>query len=139
MQAHLKDLAANKDTRSFSVCQRVLHRCHEIIFEDSPGLVSGPYSSMKVRSRKHIHRNRVKHHVEPALVGMSCLLAGVPGLPQVAKVVGRVAIEQGREEDVENNIRSLDFQTEDSPIPSPSLQNAEEFGDEEKDDDVRNI
>ncbi|KAI5122957.1 hypothetical protein M0805_006836 [Coniferiporia weirii] len=136
MQAHLRDLASSqKDSRSFMVCQRVLHRCHEIIFEDSPGLVTGPYSTMKVRSRKFLQRNRVKHHLEPAIIGIACVLSGAPGLPQLTKVVGQVAIEQGRAEDSEKILRSLEPRGDESPAPAPSVQSPDEPDDEDKEED----
>lgn len=111
MQAHLRDLSSSqRETKSFAVCQRVLHRCHELIFDDAPGLVSGPYGTIKVRSQTLLHRKRVKHHIEPALVGIGCVLSGVPGLPTITEIVGQVAIEQGREDDVK--IRSFEPRTE---------------------------
>ncbi|KAH8117567.1 kinase-like domain-containing protein, partial [Phellopilus nigrolimitatus] len=136
MQAHLRDLAlSSKDSKSFVVCQRILHRCHEIIFEDSPGLVTGPYSTIKVRSRKFTRRNRVKHHLEPALVGIGCVLVGAPGLPPLAEIVGNVAIEQGRGELIETAIRSLEPQSDESPVPSSSVHLPEDPGEEDLDGD----
>ncbi|KAL5490504.1 PIK1 [Sanghuangporus weigelae] len=142
MQAHLRDLATrSKDSKSFLICQRILHRCHEIIFEDSPGLVAGPYSSMKVRSRKSMRRNRIKHHLQPAIIGMSCVLAGAPGLPTLTKTVGPVALEQGRVDDTEGNLRSVEPQDNEASVPSPSHNpvdqadaDANEDEEEEKDD-----
>lgn len=82
-----------------------------------------------------MHRIRIKHHVEPAIVGLGCVLAGAPGLPVLTKVVGQVALEQGRVEDSETNMRSLESQTDEAPVPSPSLRDAEELGDEDGDGD----
>ncbi|EJD06043.1 uncharacterized protein FOMMEDRAFT_139331 [Fomitiporia mediterranea MF3/22] len=135
MQAHLKDLALQrKDSKSFVICQRIMHRCHEIIFEDSPGLVTGPYSSMKVRSRKFMQRNRIKHHVRPALVGMGCVL-GAPSLPTFTRVSGQVALEQGRIEEREGNLRSLEPQIDESPVPSLSPRAKDVQADEVEDED----
>ncbi|KLO10668.1 hypothetical protein SCHPADRAFT_856337 [Schizopora paradoxa] len=96
MQAHLKDIASkpiNSDT--FSVCQRVMQRCHELIFSDASELSTGPYSSMKIKSRSQQNRKRVRSHLEPALVGIGCIL-GARGRPDIASVVGEIAVEQGR-------------------------------------------
>lgn len=38
----------------------------------------------------------MKPRIGPAIIGMSSLLAGAPGLPQLTLTTGRVAIEQGR-------------------------------------------
>lgn len=97
MQAHLKDVASLRDDNgSFAICQRVLHRCHEIIFEDAPGLVNGPYANMKVISKRRTSRRRILYNFEPAVIGISCVLAGVPGMPQLTEEIGAVAVEQGR-------------------------------------------
>ena len=114
MQAHLNDLATtDKDSKSFTICQRVILRCHEIIFEDTPGLVSGPYATIKVKSRKLARRKRVKHHVEPTLVGIGCVLAGAPGMPKLTEIMGHAALEQGRAEDTEQHYRSLEVHDDD--------------------------
>lgn len=136
MQAHLKDLAMrNKDSKSFVICQRILHRCHEIIFEDSPGLVCGPYSGMKVRSRKFMQRNRIKCHFQPAIIGMGCVLAGAPGLPSLTRIVGPVALEQGRVDDTVGNLRSVEPQNDDVPAPSPSRITVEQADEDANEDD----
>ena len=142
MQAHLNDLAmTDKDSKSFTICQRVLLRCHEIIFEDTPGIVSGPYSTIKVKCRKLQRRKRVKHHVEPALVGIGCMFAGVPGMPRLTEVVGHSALEQGRAEDNEQHYRSLEEQDDDGDVvagPSRLQRRAvvdPETVDEDQDDD----
>ena len=114
MQAHLRDLSlSRKDSKSFKICQRVLHRCHEIIFDDVPGLTTGPYASIKVPSKNLPSRRRVKHHIHPAVIGMSVLLAGSPGMPTLAGIVGPVAIEQGRESDDVTLLRSVEQRVED--------------------------
>ena len=108
MQAHLRDVTSlHTDKGSFIVCQRVLHRCHEIIFEDAPGLVSGPYANMKVVANRLISRRRIKHIVQPTIVGIACVLAGVPAMPRLTEEIGAVAVEQGRA-DTGANLRSLD-------------------------------
>lgn len=111
MQAYIRDLSSKQnfaDDKSFQICQRVLHKCHEIIYEDIPGLVAGPYSSsMRIHSRAQSSRKQVKHHAEPAIVGIGCILASVPGMPSFCDVYGQVAIEQGRKEDSPLDSRGL--------------------------------
>jgi len=48
MQAALRDLTYTRSTnpRPFMICQRVLHRCHEIIFGDAPDPSQSPYQSL---------------------------------------------------------------------------------------------
>lgn len=47
MQTALRDLSATRQSnpRPFQICQRVLHRCHEIIFGDPPEPSTSPYRS----------------------------------------------------------------------------------------------
>ena len=129
MQAHLKDIASSsKSSVTFVVCQRMLQRCHEIIFDDASEVSPGPYSSLKAKSRALLRRRRVKHHVLPALVGIACMLSG-PAQPAVSLTIGPVAIEQGRvpennddlrsveslEDDVTMTVNPIDDQLEDEP------------------------
>lgn len=135
MQAHLRDLALNsQNSKPFTICQRVLHRCHEIIFEDSPGLVKGPYSTIKVQSRKVLQRKRVKPHMQPAIIGMALIIAGAPGLPLLTKVAGEMSVEQGKAADDESNLRSLEPQGDIGFVPSPARA-TEANEDEDRDDD----
>ena len=48
MQAALRDLTPARATnpRPFLICQRILHRCHEIIFGDPPEPSRSPYRSL---------------------------------------------------------------------------------------------
>ena len=96
MQASLKDLSTNPTSPSFQVCQRVLTQCHEIIFGDLPTPATTPYSILRVPFQSRFARKKVKPLVQPALVGLAMVLAGAPGLPQLASIMGQVAIEQGR-------------------------------------------
>ncbi|GJJ12137.1 hypothetical protein Clacol_006378 [Clathrus columnatus] len=99
MQASLNDLALTKrNTPSFLICQRVLHKCHEIIFGDIASPAPTPYSSLTIPSQSKIFSKKVKPYFEPAIVGIGCVLAGIPGLPQVAEEIGDVAIVQGQRE-----------------------------------------
>lgn len=119
MQAALIDLTPSRQTnpRPFIICQRVLHRCHEIIFGDAPepsrspyrslahsptgsdsSLVSRAYNSAKSSVLGGVHRTlqKVNPHVPPALVGMGVVLAASPGMPTLVDLSGSVAITQGR-------------------------------------------
>jgi phosphatidylinositol 4-kinase B len=94
MQASLNDFSTRRDSQSFIICQRVLRKCHEIIFGDQLLPSSSPYAGF-------IHPTctstpKIKHHVEPVFVGLGVLLAGSPAMPQLAQLIGPVAIEQGR-------------------------------------------
>lgn len=80
-----------------------------------------------------MQRNRVKHHLEPAIIGISCVL-GAPGLPTLTRIIGQVALDQGRAEDRESNMRSLEPRNDESPIPSPSLQGNVGTEDEDAED-----
>ncbi|KAI0341619.1 kinase-like protein [Trametopsis cervina] len=108
MQAHLKDIPRPDHTsESFLICQRVLNQCHEMIYGDLPA--SGtPYSIMNILSLPGIIRKKIKPNVNPALVGIGIVLAGVPGMPSLTTIMGEVAIEQGRFDDQGNDLRSLD-------------------------------
>lgn len=106
MQASLNDLSLSRpDSDSFLVCQRVLRECHEIIFGDLPS--HAPYATL--RSSLSLRREKkVKSQLQPALVGIGMILAGAPGIPEVTRVVGQVAIEQGRVDDLHEDLRSLE-------------------------------
>ncbi|KAF9069597.1 kinase-like domain-containing protein [Rhodocollybia butyracea] len=121
MQAALKDLSSSPHrSPSFVICQRVLHKCHEIIFGDLPTPVI-PYPSITVPFRSLFPRKKIKAHMEPAIVGIGMVLAGSPGMPRLTDIMGQVSVEQGRVEDSE--IKSIESEDSDedgiSPIPSP--------------------
>ncbi|ELU45041.1 atypical/PIKK/PI4K protein kinase [Rhizoctonia solani AG-1 IA] len=86
-------------SESFAICQRVIHKCHDIVYGDPPEPAGGPYSSLPVHPRSRFGHKRVKPHAMPALVGMGTMLAGAPGMPALTPVSGQVAIEQGRREE----------------------------------------
>ena len=118
MQAALHDLAlTRRETPSFVVCQRVLQKCHEIIFGDLPPPIPAPYASLSVPSRSRFLRKKIKPRLEPALVGIGCVLASVPGMPQLAEVTGKVAVEQGRWEDSSTRHRPVNGHAEDEVAP----------------------
>lgn len=109
MQAALKDLSNSPhNSSSFVICQRVLHKCHEIIFGDLPPQVT-PYSTMSIPFRSRFTRKKVKPHMEPAIIGIGMVLAGTPAMPWLTDIMGQVAIEQGRAEDSEmSEFRSIE-------------------------------
>lgn len=106
MQASLSDLSAQRNSPSFVVSQRMLHKCHEIIFADQVLPSNSPYSGFVVPA--YVRRQKIKHHVEPVFVGLGVILAAAPALPHLAEIMGPVAIEQGRKDEDGENIRSLE-------------------------------
>jgi len=114
MQAALQDLAPTRhNTPSFVICQRVLHKCHEIIFGDLPPPATLPYASLNLPFQSRFTRKKVRPQVEPALVGLGMVLAGVPGMPMLTDVMGKVAIEQGRVQDEGQELPQLVIQDDD--------------------------
>lgn len=114
MQAALQDLALTRhDTQSFVICQRVLHKCHEIIFGDLPPPATVPYASLNLPFQSRFVRKKVRTHAEPALVGMSMILAGAPGMPRLTEIMGEVAIEQGRVQEEGQEPQRLAIQDDD--------------------------
>lgn len=121
MQAALKDLSSRPDSRSFLICQRLLHKCHEIIFRDLPATpISAPYSAITLSLPFHSRftRRKVKNHLEPAFVGIGMVLTSF-AMPLLTEIMGEVAIEQGRVEDDPKDLRSIDTGEED--IASPTI------------------
>ena len=120
MQAALRDLTPNRNSnpRPFLICQRVLHRCHQIIFGDPPEPSKSPYrslphsptsSTVSLNGVKRLPAAlglegdqiqsppvRVKPQVQAALVGMGTISAGAPGMPALTELVGQWALTQGR-------------------------------------------
>ena len=82
------------------MCQRVLKAVTQIIFDDPEVHASriGPPSSS---SFLKFRRGKVKPHFASALVGIGCVLAGAPGLPQMTDMVGSIAVDQGRRVDAQ--------------------------------------
>ncbi|ORX34569.1 kinase-like domain-containing protein [Kockovaella imperatae] len=114
MQAALRDLTPTRNTnpRPFLICQRVLHRCHQIIFGDTPEPSKSPYRSLPQSptasvtglipttpidgDKVHSPPTKVKPHVQAAMVGMSVMLAATPAMPALADLAGQWAVIQGR-------------------------------------------
>lgn len=95
MQAALQDTAQNKpNSRSFEICQRVLHKCHDLIFADLQASRSSPYSSVNLPFRQRVTKKKVKTHFEPCLVGIGMIVAAVASNTN-ANVLGQTAVEQG--------------------------------------------
>ncbi|WVQ68568.1 uncharacterized protein L199_006777 [Kwoniella botswanensis] len=96
MQAALRDLTPSRITnpRPFMICQRILHKCHEIIFGDPPEPSRSPYRSLP--QSPSIGPVRVNNHIPPALVGMGVILASAPGMSGLVELAGDWAITQGR-------------------------------------------
>ncbi|QRV85795.1 phosphatidylinositol 3- and 4-kinase [Ceratobasidium sp. AG-Ba] len=105
MQATLNDLSSIQARRgatkseSFTICQRVILKCHEIIYGDPAPAPTMPYSGLHAKPRSRFGRKRIKPYVAPTLVGMGVMLAGAPAMPSLTPIMGQVAIEQGRRED----------------------------------------
>ncbi|KAF8522290.1 kinase-like protein [Hysterangium stoloniferum] len=137
MRAALSDLAlTRRDTPSFMVCQRILHKCHEIIFGDLPPPIPAPYGSLTVHSISRFLRRKVKARLEPTLVGIGCVLAGVPGMPRLAESTGKVAVEQGRWEDGSARPRGIINVTgEDAAAPQAQESQPASVVDDVSDDD----
>jgi hypothetical protein len=136
MQASLNDLALNRrDTPSFVVCQRVLHKCHEIIFGDLPPPVPAPYASLAMPSRSRFLRKKVKPRLEPALVGLGCVLAGAPGMPRLTDITGKVAVEQGRWEDAAARRLPADVEADEDAAPGAQSSRAASAADEESEEE----
>ncbi len=122
MQAALRDLTPSRTTNPgpFLICQRVLHRCHEIIFGDPPEPSRSPYRSLPhsppnssaailasstmqaLRTGNGLEGEservapvRVNENVLPAFVGMGVMLAG-PGMRGLVELAGEWAVLQGR-------------------------------------------
>ncbi|KAG6900884.1 hypothetical protein C0993_010002 [Termitomyces sp. T159_Od127] len=114
MQAALHDVSIRgPHSPSFAICQRVLHTCHEIIFSDLPPPTTGPYGGLTLQIHSRFGRRKVKHHPEPAMVGMGLVLAGAPGWPRLTKVMGEVAVEQGRADENTHDYKSIESQEDD--------------------------
>ncbi|CAA7271686.1 unnamed protein product [Cyclocybe aegerita] len=113
MQAALNDLALHRESQSFAICQRVSHRCHEIIFGDQLLPSSSPYAGFTLPAS--MRRRKIRHHAEPVLIGIGVMLAGIPAMPLLAEITGQIAIEQGRMEEEGDTYRSLEVEAGDPP------------------------
>lgn len=131
MQAHLKDIA---DPRSepFTICQRVLNHCHELIYGDLPAS-GNPYSTLASLGLPGAIRKKIRPNVGPALIGIGLALAGAPAMPVLTHIMGEVAIEQGRMDDRGDDLRSLD--NPEAIVRRPTNTSSESAQEDEKDSD----
>ncbi|KAF8894630.1 hypothetical protein BD779DRAFT_1502166 [Infundibulicybe gibba] len=135
MQAALKDLSsARHDSQSFVICQRVLHRCHEIIFSDLPASTT-PYASLSVPFRWKSSRRKIRPHAEPVLIGIGIMLAGIPGLPRLTEAMGEVIIEQGRIDEDGHELKSLEPDSDETGLPQIPAQPEQPDAEDESGDD----
>ncbi|KAK7014850.1 phosphatidylinositol 4-kinase [Favolaschia claudopus] len=135
MQAALRDLSSSPNrSQSFIICQRVLHKCHEIIFADLPPPAPTPYSALSLPFHSRFSRKKVKTHFEPAVVGISMVLAGTPALPQLTEIMGQVAVEQGRVEEEGTQLKSVE--TQDDEVASYGSPSSSKLSLDEEEEDV---
>jgi phosphatidylinositol 4-kinase B len=140
MQALLRDYALGPQSNpSFIICQRILHRCHEIIFGDLPPQSTGPYSSLKLTPQLRFVRRKIRPNVGPVMVGVGMVLAGAPALPLLTRVMGEVAIEQGRVEDSSRASRSLSLAEDDVALGTPNQSTAPAEDEEDWKDDSAEV
>jgi phosphatidylinositol 4-kinase len=125
MQAALRDLSSSPNrSQSFIICQRVLHKCHEIIFADLPPPAPTPYSALSLSFQSRFSRKKVKPYFEPAVIGIAMILAGTPGMPQLTEIMGEVAVEQGRVEEDGAQFKSVESLDEEAAsYGSPTSSN----------------
>jgi hypothetical protein len=143
LQCSLHDLSSTRrDTPSFIICQRALKAVTQIIFDDPELHASRTGPPSPSSSFLKFRRGKVKPHFTSALVGIGCVLAGAPGLPQVTDMVGSIAVDQGRRVDPQTPDRSTIATREEetpsassgkSPLPIVSIED-EDDDDEEGDD-----
>ncbi|KAJ7046796.1 kinase-like protein [Mycena alexandri] len=139
MQAALRDLSSSPNrSQSFIICQRVLHKCHEIIFADLPPPAPTPYATLTLPFQSRFSRRKVKPHFEPAVIGVSMILAGTPGMPQLTEIMGEVAIEQGRVEEEGAPFKSVESQDEEvASYGTPRTSTSDDGDDLDDDEDVQ--
>ncbi|KAH9946026.1 kinase-like protein [Epithele typhae] len=132
MQAYLKDLSdQNTTSASFTICQRIIHECHEILFGDLP---STPYASLGVSAYAGPSRRMVRELVQPAIIGIGMVWAGVHALPELTQIMGPVALEQGRVDEQGQDIRSIERRSEDGRMSRTISSNvAMDSGDDDND------
>jgi len=133
MQASLRDFSnANHNPESRLICQRTLLMCHELIFGEIPPPSGSAYPGLSFPKFPQFLRKKVKPRLHPALLGMSVVLASSPGLPALSRVMGEVAIEQGRLDQQGEDVKSLERYEDDlvrgravSPYDRPPIEDDE--------------
>ncbi|KAH9997262.1 kinase-like domain-containing protein [Russula vinacea] len=126
MQASLRDFSStNHNPEALLICQRTLLMCQELIFGEIPPPAASAYPGFSRQFLPQFLRKKVKPRLYPAIIGMSVVLAGSPGLPALSRVMGEVAIEQGRLERYEDDlvrgkaVSSNEQPIEDDEVDSP--------------------
>lgn len=109
MQASLRDFSStNHNPESRLICQRTLLMCHELIFGEIPPPAASAYPGLSRQFLPQFLRKKVKPRLYPAIIGVSMVFAGSPGLPALSSVMGEVAVEQGRIDRQGRDVRSLE-------------------------------
>lgn len=109
MQASLRDFSStNHNPEALLICQRTLLMCQELIFGEIPPPAASAYPELCRQFLPPFLRKKVKPRLYPALIGVGVVLAGSPGLPALSKVMGEVAIEQGRIDRQGRDVKSLE-------------------------------
>ena len=109
MQASLRDFSStNHNPESRLICQRTLLMCHELIFGELPPPAASAYPGLSRQFLPQFLRKKVKPRLHPAIIGVSLVFAGSPGLPALSRVMGEVAVEQGRIDRQGRDVRSLE-------------------------------
>lgn len=125
MQASLRDFSnANHNPESRLICQRTLLMCHELIFGEIPPPSTSAYPGLSFPRFPQFSRKKVKPRLYPALLGMSVMLASSPGLPALSRVMGEVAVEQGRLDQHGEDVKSLE-RYEDDLVPGRTMSSYE--------------
>lgn len=134
MQASLRDFSsANHKPDARLICQRTLLMCHELIFGEIPSPAVSAYPGLTFPFSPQFLRKKVKPRLFPALIGMSVVLASSPGLPALSRVMGEVAVEQGRTDQQGEDVRSLE-RCEDDLVRERAISSYEQpFEDDEAD------
>ncbi|KAF8333998.1 kinase-like domain-containing protein [Cantharellus anzutake] len=155
MQAYLADLSTTRRTTpSFTVCQRILLKVQNIIFNDPPPQPQTPYGNLMggLPGKSRFWKRKVKPRIAPAVVGLGSILAGAAAMPRLTIYAGSIAIEQGRVADDVAESRSVHV-AEDEAVPvntskrsliareteSPEPEEAEEGVDEEESDEEEDV
>ncbi|KAH7103906.1 kinase-like protein [Auriculariales sp. MPI-PUGE-AT-0066] len=131
MQAYLRDEKLTRNPRAFQRIQRVLHRTHEIIFAAPTNLVPTPYARTSITAQvASVFGNRkVKPNAESIVVGVGMITAAI-AVPNFATEIGNIAVEQGRYEDSNELLRSVEVIDPDPDDDDPPILPAVEEPDE---------
>lgn len=82
--------------------------CHELIFGEIPPPAVSAYPGLSRQFLPQFLRKKVKPRLYPAIIGVSMVFAGSPGLPALSRVMGEVAVEQGRIDRQGRDVKSLE-------------------------------